>query len=134
MSTQFLFWSKVELRRHQAVILGELAPTMVLKNATYLNTARHCWTKANIWIYDNRIVYVGTTCPRRPPAQKWWSWTENMLYPDILNRMHTRFNYIIPRRWVIMRRFAAQPHSSATTSNFFINANYESAFSYGGHE
>ncbi|MDM5336270.1 adenine deaminase C-terminal domain-containing protein [Fictibacillus enclensis] len=64
MSTQFLFWSKVELRRHQAVILGELAPTMVLKNATYLNTARHCWTKANIWIYDNRIVYVGDNLPQ----------------------------------------------------------------------
>ncbi|MDM5197157.1 adenine deaminase C-terminal domain-containing protein [Fictibacillus enclensis] len=64
MSNQFLFWSKVELRRHQAVILGELAPTMVLKNATYLNTARHCWTKANIWIYDNRIVYVGDNLPQ----------------------------------------------------------------------
>ncbi|RXZ00746.1 adenine deaminase C-terminal domain-containing protein [Fictibacillus sp. S7] len=63
MSNQILFWSKVELRRHQAVILGELAPTMVLKNATYLNTARHCWTKANIWIYDNRIVYVGDNLP-----------------------------------------------------------------------
>ncbi|MDN4525203.1 adenine deaminase C-terminal domain-containing protein [Fictibacillus fluitans] len=64
MSNQFLVWSKVELRRHQAVILGELAPTMVLKNATYLNTARHCWTKANIWIYDNRIVYVGDNMPQ----------------------------------------------------------------------
>ncbi|KSU81217.1 Adenine deaminase [Fictibacillus enclensis] len=64
MSNQILFWSKVELRRHQAVILGELAPTMVLKNATYLNTARHCWTKANIWIYDNRIVYVGDNLPQ----------------------------------------------------------------------
>ncbi|UZJ78687.1 adenine deaminase C-terminal domain-containing protein [Fictibacillus sp. KU28468] len=63
MSNQFLFWSKADLRRHQAVILGELAPSIVLQNATYLNAARHCWTKANIWIYDNRIVYVGDKMP-----------------------------------------------------------------------
>ncbi|EIT84887.1 adenine deaminase [Fictibacillus macauensis ZFHKF-1] len=63
MSNQFLFWSKAELRRHTAVVAGELAPSILLKNATYLNAARHCWTKGNIWIYENRVVYVGNELP-----------------------------------------------------------------------
>jgi adenine deaminase len=35
----------------------------VLKNATYLNSYLRQWIKANIWIYEDRIVYVGANLP-----------------------------------------------------------------------
>ncbi|WP_078429298.1 adenine deaminase C-terminal domain-containing protein [Alkalihalobacterium alkalinitrilicum] len=56
-------WTKKLLRQQLAVIRGELAPTVVLKNTTYLNSVRKKWLKANIWIYQDRIVYVGDQMP-----------------------------------------------------------------------
>lgn len=45
------------------VLDGVIHPHMVLKNATYLNTYLHQWLVANIWIYYDRIVYVGDKLP-----------------------------------------------------------------------
>ncbi|MBP3952574.1 adenine deaminase C-terminal domain-containing protein [Bacillus suaedae] len=56
-------WTKQRLRQHLDVIKGERAPSLVLQNATYLNFARRKWLKANIWISDDRIVYVGQEMP-----------------------------------------------------------------------
>lgn len=65
MSNQVLYWSKNELREQVAVLDGEVAPSIVLKNATYLNQNLRQWKKANIWVYENRIVYVGEQMPDR---------------------------------------------------------------------
>ncbi|MGC4378561.1 adenine deaminase C-terminal domain-containing protein [Fictibacillus sp. Mic-4] len=65
MSNQVLYWSKNELREQVAVLDGEVAPSIVLKNATYLNQNLRQWKKANIWVYKNRIVYVGEQMPDR---------------------------------------------------------------------
>ncbi|UOE94487.1 adenine deaminase C-terminal domain-containing protein [Alkalihalobacillus sp. LMS39] len=56
-------WTKKLLRQQLAVIRGEMAPTILLTNATYLNSARRKWLSANIWIYEDRIVYVGELMP-----------------------------------------------------------------------
>ncbi|WP_088103320.1 adenine deaminase C-terminal domain-containing protein [Halalkalibacter urbisdiaboli] len=56
-------WTKKKLRHQLAVVRGETAPSLVLKNATYLNFARRKWLKANIWISQDRIVYVGDEMP-----------------------------------------------------------------------
>ncbi|WP_188207178.1 adenine deaminase C-terminal domain-containing protein [Alkalibacillus aidingensis] len=56
-------WRNKQLREHTAVIDGEVSPTMVLTNATYLNVFLKRWMTANIWIYDDRIVYVGQDLP-----------------------------------------------------------------------
>ncbi|PYZ92249.1 adenosine deaminase [Salipaludibacillus keqinensis] len=57
------YWTKKQIREQQAVIQGKIAPTMVVKNATYLNSFRKCWTEGNIWIHHDRIVYVGQEMP-----------------------------------------------------------------------
>lgn len=46
-----------------AVLDGTLSPTVLLKNATYLNQTFRKWMTANIWIYNDRIVYVGENLP-----------------------------------------------------------------------
>ncbi|MGO4889725.1 adenine deaminase C-terminal domain-containing protein [Anaerobacillus sp. MEB173] len=58
-------WTKRHLRQQLGVIRGEIAPTIVLKDATYLNSVRSKWLRANIWIFDNRIVYVGNDLPEK---------------------------------------------------------------------
>nr|WP_295973515.1 adenine deaminase C-terminal domain-containing protein [uncultured Bacillus sp.] len=58
-------WKNKQLREHVAIIDGKLAPTILLKNARYLNQIFRQWMTANIWIYEDRIVYVGEKLPSR---------------------------------------------------------------------
>lgn len=59
------YWRNRELRKHVAVVDSKVAPSLVLKNSTYLNTFTRQWLKANIWISDDRIVYVGDKLPEK---------------------------------------------------------------------
>ncbi|MGM9955069.1 MAG: adenine deaminase C-terminal domain-containing protein [Peribacillus sp.] len=56
-------WKNKHLREHIDVLDGKRSPHILLKNATYLNQALRKWVKANIWIYDDRIIYVGINLP-----------------------------------------------------------------------
>jgi adenine deaminase len=56
-------WKNKQLREHISVIDGKCEPTILLINATYLNQVFKKWMKANIWIYEDRIVYVGDNVP-----------------------------------------------------------------------
>ncbi|MBY7142674.1 adenine deaminase [Virgibacillus sp. NKC19-3] len=62
------YWRNRELRHHVNVIDGIEAPTLVLKNSTYLNTYTKQWLQANIWVHDDRIVYVGEMLPEKQDA------------------------------------------------------------------
>ncbi|MDX5475619.1 MAG: amidohydrolase family protein [Bacillaceae bacterium] len=63
MMEQKYKWSNKKIREHVSVIDGSIAPTIVLQNATYLNVFLKSWLKANIWIYEDRIIYVGESLP-----------------------------------------------------------------------
>ncbi|MCK0472347.1 adenine deaminase C-terminal domain-containing protein [Halalkalibacter sp. APA_J-10(15)] len=56
-------WTKKRMRQQLEVVRGERPPSLVLKNATYLNVARRKWVRGNIWVSDDRIVYVGNELP-----------------------------------------------------------------------
>ncbi|KZO01280.1 adenine deaminase C-terminal domain-containing protein [Pseudobacillus badius] len=56
-------WKNKQLREHVAVINGDLSPTLVLKNARFLHSALNQWMTANIWVYEDRIVYAGEEMP-----------------------------------------------------------------------
>jgi adenine deaminase len=56
-------WKNKKIREHVAVIDGNIAPTLLLKNAMYLNQILKKWIKAHIWIFEDRIVYVGDKLP-----------------------------------------------------------------------
>ena len=56
-------WSNKQLREHVEIIDGKRSPHILCKNATYLNSYMREWMQANIWIYDDRIVYVGEKLP-----------------------------------------------------------------------
>ncbi|TFB14276.1 adenine deaminase [Filobacillus milosensis] len=65
MNEHLYRWRNRQLREHVAVIDGQLAPTKVLKQATFLNVFIKKWQTANIWIYEDRIVYVGEDLPEK---------------------------------------------------------------------
>jgi adenine deaminase len=56
-------WKNKHLRRHVSVLDGKASPTILLKNALYLNQTFRKWMRANIWIFEDRIVYVGENLP-----------------------------------------------------------------------
>lgn len=58
-------WKNKTLREHIAILDGVRSPQILLTNATYLNQVLRKWIKANIWIYEDRIVYVGTKTPEK---------------------------------------------------------------------
>ncbi|MET7020621.1 adenine deaminase C-terminal domain-containing protein [Bacillus mycoides] len=58
-------WSNTQLREHVEVIDSTRSPHILFKNATYLNSYMRKWVQANIWIYDDRIIYVGEKLPEQ---------------------------------------------------------------------
>ncbi|MDF2787558.1 MAG: adenine deaminase [Neobacillus sp.] len=56
-------WKNKHLRMHVSVLDGKISPTILLRNALYLNQTFRQWMRANIWIYEDRIVYVGDNLP-----------------------------------------------------------------------
>ncbi|HDX9652918.1 TPA: adenine deaminase [Bacillus wiedmannii] len=63
MEQKYFRWSNKQLREHVEVIDGKRNPHILFKNATYLNSYMREWMQANIWIYDDRIIYVGEKLP-----------------------------------------------------------------------
>ncbi|WP_142312695.1 adenine deaminase C-terminal domain-containing protein [Bacillus wiedmannii] len=63
MEQKYFRWSNKQLREHVEVIDGKRSPHILIKNATYLNSYMREWVQANIWIYDERIIYVGEKLP-----------------------------------------------------------------------
>jgi adenine deaminase len=56
-------WKNRQIREHISVLEGKASPTILLKNGLYLNQALRQWMRGNIWIYQDRIVYVGNQLP-----------------------------------------------------------------------
>lgn len=63
MDNHLYRWRNKEIRKQIAVLDGDESPTVILKNATYLNVFLRQWLQAHIWIYKDRIVYVGKELP-----------------------------------------------------------------------
>ncbi|EJS69739.1 adenine deaminase C-terminal domain-containing protein [Bacillus wiedmannii] len=63
MEQKYFRWSNKQLREHVEIIDGKRSPHILFKNATYLNSYMREWMQANIWIYDDRIIYVGEKLP-----------------------------------------------------------------------
>lgn len=84
MPERTLYWTKRQLREQVAVVRGEKAPTKLLKNANWLNVARKDWMKGNIWILDNRIVYVGKELPKQTDGTEIIDCTDRYVVPGYI--------------------------------------------------
>ncbi|WP_462412748.1 adenine deaminase C-terminal domain-containing protein [Neobacillus sp. Marseille-QA0830] len=77
-------WKNKHLRTHVSVLDGSTAPTMLLKNALYLNQTFRKWMRANIWIYQDRIVYVGDQLPAKLDNCEVLDCTDQILVPGYI--------------------------------------------------
>src|SRR5690625_379619 len=89
------FWRNRELREHVAVVYHKIAPTIVFKNSTYLNVFTRKWLQAHIWIYKDRIIYVGNKLPENTDGSEIIDCTGQYLVPGYIepqDRKSTRLN------------------------------------------
>jgi adenine deaminase len=77
-------WKNKHLRMHVSVLDGKTSPTILLKNALYLNQTFRKWMRANIWIYEDRIVYVGENLPVRLENCETIDCTNEILVPGYI--------------------------------------------------
>ncbi|MER2057624.1 MAG: adenine deaminase C-terminal domain-containing protein [Niallia sp.] len=84
MLAQRYRWKNKVLRDHVSVLNGEKSPTIILKNATYLNQILRKWLIANIWIYQDRIIYVGKDMPKRIDQAEIVDCTDLFLVPGYI--------------------------------------------------
>lgn len=84
MLAQRYRWKNKVLRDHVSILNGEKSPTIILKNATYLNQILRKWLIANIWIYQDRIIYVGNDMPIRIDQAEIVDCTELFLVPGYI--------------------------------------------------
>lgn len=84
MLAQRYRWKNKVLRDHVSILNGEKSPTIVLKNATYLNQILRKWLIANIWIYQDRIIYVGSDMPKRLDQAEIVDCTDLFLVPGYI--------------------------------------------------
>jgi len=77
-------WKNKVLRDHVSILNGEKSPTIILKNATYLNQILRKWLIANIWIYQDRIIYVGNDMPIRIDQAEIVDCTDLFLVPGYI--------------------------------------------------
>lgn len=108
-------WTKKRLREQLTVIRGELAPTIVLQNATYLNFARRRWLNANIWIYEDRVVYVGDRMPKEKGETEIVDCTNQYVVPGYIEHHAHPFQLYNPQ--------AFAEYSSLTGTTTTINDN-----------
>ncbi|MDF2904291.1 MAG: adenine deaminase [Bacillus sp. (in: firmicutes)] len=77
-------WKTKHLREHVSVLDGKCSPTILLINATYLNQVFRKWMTGNIWIYDDRIVYVGDALPDNVTGCEIIDCTDQILVPGYI--------------------------------------------------
>lgn len=109
------FWRNRELRKHAAVVDGDIAPTIVFENSTYLNVFTKKWVQANIWIYEDRIVYVGDRMPTKTEGTEILESTGQYLVPGYIDPHVHPFQLYNPESFAY--------HGAKTGTTTLINDN-----------
>src|SRR5690625_7340713 len=95
------YWRNREQREHVAVIDGKVAPTLVLKNGTYLNSYTKQWLNKHIWILNDRIVYVGNKLQEKSKKTEVVDCTGHFLVPGYIEPHAHPFQLYNPEELVI---------------------------------
>jgi adenine deaminase len=90
-------WKNRQLRMHVSILDGKKSPTILLKDALYLNQTFRQWMRANIWIYEDRIVYVGKNLPGHIENCEIIDCTDEILVPGYIEPHAHPFNLYNPQ-------------------------------------
>lgn len=97
MAERFERWTTKQIRKQLQILRGEVAPTICLKNATYLNSVRKKWLQANIWIFGDRIIYVGSDMPLKMDTTEVIDCTGQVLVPGYIEHHAHPFQLYNPQ-------------------------------------
>ncbi len=129
MPEQRYRWKNKHLREHIAVIDGSISPDILLKDATYLNQPLRKWMKANIWIYKDRIVYVGAQYPENTEHCEVVDCTDRYLVPGYIEPHAHPFQLYNPQT---LAQYAAYTGTTTLINDnmmFFLHLDKKKAFS-----
>ena len=113
-------WKIQNIREQIAVLDGQLAPSILLTNATYLHTMFKDWREGNIWILGDRIVYVGEEMPQNLTGTEVVDMTGKKLVPGYIEPHVHPYQLYNPATFA---EFAAQ-----TGTTTFISDNMSLVF------
>lgn len=122
-------WSNEQLRKHVSILDGISAPHILLTNATYLNTYIREWVKANIWIYEDRILYVGEKLPDQIDGCEVIDCEGQFLVPGYIEPHSHPYQLYNP---LTLAKHAAQAGTTTLINDnltFFLQLQRDSAFS-----
>lgn len=77
-------WKLSNIREQVSIIDGHAAPSLVLKNAKYLHSMMKSWVTGNIWISNDRIVYVGKELPANVEGTEVVDLSEKVVVPGYI--------------------------------------------------
>lgn len=109
------YWRNRDMRQHVRVIDGEVAPTLVLANGTYLNTYVKQWLQGHVWVYEDRIVYVGDKLPSNQKGTEIVDCTGKFLVPGYIEPHAHPFQLYNPEQLA--------NHAAKTGTTTLINDN-----------
>ncbi|KKI91402.1 adenine deaminase [Bacillus sp. SA1-12] len=116
-------WKISQIRKQIDVVSNKCAPTVLLKNATYLNSYLRQWVKANIWILDDRIVYVGDNLPERTAQTEVIDCTNKVIVPGYIEPHAHPFQLYNPHT---LAKYVSQTGTTAFIGdNLFFLLQYE---------
>ncbi|MGD7008843.1 adenine deaminase C-terminal domain-containing protein [Metabacillus sp. 84] len=107
-------WKNHQIRMHVDVIDGLAAPTKLLKNASILHSYLKQWIRGNIWIYDDRIVYIGDRMPERIDQTEVTECSGLYIVPGYIEPHAHPFQLYNPQT---LSRYAAQYGTTALISD-----------------
>ncbi|KGX90232.1 adenine deaminase [Pontibacillus halophilus JSM 076056 = DSM 19796] len=107
-------WRNRKLREHTAVLDGDVAPTYVLTNATYLNVFLKQWLTENIWIYEDRIVYVGEKLPKYDEGTTYMDCSESYIVPGYIEPHAHPFQLYNPHS---LQQYASRTGTTSTVND-----------------
>lgn len=122
-------WKNKHLRMHVSVLDGKTSPTILLKNALYLNQVFRKWMRANIWIYEDRIVYVGENLPEQVKNCEIIDCTDQILVPGYIEPHAHPFQLYNPHS---LAAYASQFGTTTLINDnmaLMLNLNKREAFS-----
>lgn len=123
-------WKNKQIRRHVAVVDGKQAPTKVFMNATYLHPYIRQWVQGNVWVCDDRIVYVGPNKPKQLDSCEVVDCSNQVLVAGYMEPHAHPFQLYNPHT---LAEYAAQ-HGTTTLINdnlfLFLQLTKKKAFSF----
>ncbi|MBS4209580.1 adenine deaminase C-terminal domain-containing protein [Bacillus sp. FJAT-50079] len=122
-------WKNKQIRKQVAVIDGKESPTLLLKNARFLHSVLRIWMTAHIWIYKDRIIYIGEELPDATQDCEIIDCSEYTLVPGYIEPHVHPFQLYNPQTF---SRFAAQTGTTTLINDnlvLFLQLNKKKAFS-----